>query len=259
MTLKFPMMIASLFSVLLMFPAQAAPVCPAGGVKVGWEPWLPYAYEEQGTFTGLDLDMATAILTRMGCPFTFVNRPWKRLLTEVAAGDLHLTGGASRTAEREEFGYFSTPYRTESAVMIVRNEDAAGYASITSLKDLIGKNFTLGITRGYYYGEDYAALENDAGFKARLADAGDDVTNYKKLAAKRLDGFLVDPFSAAAGLKKEGFSGRFKTLMTVYSDDIYFLISKAATSPEFVAAFDQALAELKTSGEYQAILDKYLN
>jgi len=92
-----------------------------------------------------------------------------------------------------------------------------------------------------------------------LADAGDDATNYKKLAAKRLDGFLADPFSAAAGLKKEGFSGRFKTLMTVYSDDIYFLISKAATSPEFVAAFDQALAELKTSGEYQAILDKYLN
>ncbi len=259
MTLKFPMILASLISVLLTFPAHSAPACPAGGVKVGWEPWLPYAYEEQGKFTGLDLDMATAILTRMGCTFTFVNRPWKRLLAEISSGNLHLTGGASRTAEREEFGYFSTPYRTESAVMMVRKEDASGYGGISSLKDLIGKNFTLGVTRGYYYGEDYAALENDAGFKARLADAGDDATNYKKLAAKRLDGFLADPFSAAAGLKKEGLGGRFISHMTVYSDDIYFLISKASTSPEFVAAFDQALAELKASGEYQAIVDKYLH
>ena len=61
MTLKFPMILASLISVLLTFPAHSAPACPAGGVKVGWEPWLPYAYEEQGKFTGLDLDMATDI------------------------------------------------------------------------------------------------------------------------------------------------------------------------------------------------------
>ncbi|WP_430460775.1 substrate-binding periplasmic protein [Thalassolituus sp. LLYu03] len=255
MTLRIRLLL--LLTGLLALPVQAD-ICPAGGVKVGWEPWEPYAFEKSGAFTGLDLDMATAVLQKMGCPYTYVNRPWKRLLTEIESGALTMTGGASRTAEREVYGHFSDPYRTESAVLFVRKTDAAGLASVKTLRDLIGRNFKLGFTRGYYYGENYAALENDPGFKALLVEAGDDVTNYKKVAARRLDGFLADPFSAAAGFKTENMTNQFAPLMTVYSDDIYFLISKKAVSAEFMAAFNKGLADLKASGEYRALLDKYL-
>ncbi|ASP37938.1 hypothetical protein CHH28_04260 [Bacterioplanes sanyensis] len=239
--------------------AAAAAACPKEQVRIGWEPWAPYSVQEGGEYTGLDLDIAKAVLADMGCKVEFVQRPWKRLLLEIEQGKVDMTASASRNAEREQYGYFSQPYRTESVVLFVGAGQSANYGAINGLKDIAGMDFDLGVARGYYYGEEYAALEQDAAFKSKLNSAGDDVTNYKKLAAGRLDGFLADPFSAAAGLKELGLSDKVETHSTVYSDDIYFLISRKSSSQAFVDAFNQSLTAMKSDGRLQGIIDQYLN
>ncbi|GGY50274.1 amino acid ABC transporter substrate-binding protein [Bacterioplanes sanyensis] len=245
-----------------LLAAAAQPVlaaCPKDQVRIGWEPWAPYSVQENGEYTGLDLDIAKAVLADMGCNVEFVQRPWKRLLLEIEQGKVDMTASASRNAEREQYGFFSEPYRTESVVLFVGAGQSANYSNIQGLKDIAAADFDLGIARGYYYGEEYAALESDPSFKDNLQSAGDDVTNYKKLAAKRLDGFLADPFSAAASLKELGLSDKVEQHATIYSDDIYFLISRKSSSQAFVDAFNQSLSAMKADGRIQTIIDQYLN
>ena len=69
-----------------------------------------------------------------------------------------MAASASKTPEREEYALFSDPYRTESAVMYVRIEDAGKY-NFDSLEDIIGTEFKLAVTRGYYYGEEFEELK----------------------------------------------------------------------------------------------------
>ena len=74
----------------------------------------------------------------------------------------------------------------------------------------------------------------------------------------RIDGFLSDPLSGTAGLRKEGLLEKVKILMQVYSDDIFVMFSKKSTSPEIVKAFNESLSELKKNGTYDQIINKYL-
>lgn len=239
--------------------AGVAAACPKEQVRIGWEPWAPYSVQENGEYTGIDLDIAKAVLADMGCQVEFVQRPWKRLLLEIEQGKVDMTASASRTDEREKFGYFSLPYRTESVVMFVAAGQSSNYSNISSLKDIAATEFKLGVARGYYYGEEYAALENTAEFADNLQSAGDDATNYKKLAANRLDGILADPFSAAAGLKELGLSDKVEKHSTIYSDNIYFLMSRQSISQAFVESFNQSLQSMKSDGRLQSIIDQYLN
>ncbi|MFB0953215.1 MAG: transporter substrate-binding domain-containing protein, partial [Aeromonadaceae bacterium] len=60
------------------------------------------------------------------------------------------------------------------------------------------------------------------------------------------------------GLKQHHMEHNLKEApMTIYSAPAFFMFSKRSVSPEFVDRFNQALRQMKKSGEYQKILDRY--
>lgn len=237
-------------------PLSAMAQCPDKEIRVGWEPWPPYAMMRDGRLTGLDLDMIRLLLDEMGCSYRFIERPWKRLLLEVEQGKLDLASGASKTAERQQYGLFSHSYRTESAVLLVRRT-----ATVTplSLDDVVAQQFRLAITRGYYYGDDFDRLNQQPAFRALLQPSKEDRMNLKKLAAGRVDGVLADPFAAAARLREEGLTDQVRVQMTVHANEVYFLLSRQTMSAAFVEQLDQALTKVRADGRYQEIIDQYLN
>ena len=188
---------------------------------------------------------------------TLSELPWKRHLSNVEQGRTDLAASASRTPEREQYAFFSDSYRTESVVMYIRKEDAGKY-EFDSLQGLIGTDFTLAVTRGYYYGEEFEELMNDPQFKKRIVEVNDNQLAQRQLARKRVDGFLEDPIAATIELRDEGLLEEVSTHMPIYSDDIYVMFSKKSTSPDIVEAFNISLAELKTNGTYDQIINKYL-
>ncbi len=227
-------------------------------LSIGWEPWEPFQYKNSnGILSGLDIEMANAVIENMDYIATFKEIPWKRLLIEIEKGTIDIISGASRTTEREEYAHFSNTYRTESMVLYIRKEDISKY-SIKNLKDIIGTSFKLGVTRGYYYGEDYNELSNNPNFMKQVSETRADNRNYKMLILKRIDGFLSDPIVTTVGLKEEGIFDQVAILIPIFSSDIYFMFSKKSISPQIVAAFNNSLDELKNNGIYDEILDKYL-
>jgi ABC-type amino acid transport substrate-binding protein len=56
-----------------------------------------------------------------------------------------------------------------------------------------------------------------------------------------------------------GLQNKMEILMPIYSDNIYLMFSKKSMSPDIVKAFNSNLAELRESGAYDQIMNKYLN
>lgn len=224
-----------------------------------WESWAPYQYlDNQKRLTGLDIELIEAIVKKMNYTIKFKERPWARQLDEIKNGYIDLISGASKTTERENFAYFSAPYRKESAVLYILKNNSARFKNIKKLEDIMNSSFKLGVVREYYYGEDYKKLIKNSQFKRQVQEVHEDIMNYKKLLGRRIDGFLADPVATAAGLRKVNMLDKVTGLFIVYSDDIYVMFSKKKSSQKVVNDFNTSLELIKNDGTYDKIMNKYL-
>ena len=251
----------NIFFVLLLTGILVIPgwgVC-SQELIMGWEPWEPYQYKDSDqNLTGLDIELILAIAANAGYTISFEEIPWQRQLEYLKNGEVHLATGASKTREREAYVFFSDPYRTESIQLYVRNGESAHYP-FERLEDIIDTKFQLGVSRGYFYGENYEKLMENHEFSIHVQEVTDDTFNYLKLIVNRIDGFLADPMSFRSVLRKKGLEGKIEAHpMKIYSTNIFIIFSKEAVSPATVKAFNESLIRIKSNGKYQQILKKYL-
>ncbi len=229
-------------------------------LSLGWDSWVPYQYkDDNGIVTGFDIDLVKKVMNNCGYDLKMEQMPWKRLLLHVRRGITDMTCGASKTKEREEFAYFSDPYRQESVVLYVRKGESSKYP-LASLSDIMGASFRLGVAAEFYYGEQYEKLKNNPDFKSHIQEVPEDMPNVKKIMKNRIDGFLIDPFVGAALIRDLGFQNKLEIHpMTVYSDNVHVIFSKKSVSPKTVADFNDSLKILKENGTYDHIINRYLH
>lgn len=223
-----------------------------------WEPWEPYQFQKDNEITGLDNDLVKAIFIEADCKVNFVKRPWARALKEIEAGTIDFASGASMNDERAAFAHFSLPYRDETMVLMVRKGDAVKY-ELKKITDITGYNFQLGVVRDYFYGEDHkAGLENPE-YQKRVNEVKDDIANLKKLAAKRIDGILIDKYTGPYLAKQAGIFDQIEVHpVYINSDNIYLMFSKRTVAPVMVEQINSALDRLKEKGGYDQIVERYL-
>lgn len=248
------------FSMALLLAFSFAISAQAESLKVGWEPWEPYQYENsQGKLTGLDIDLIRAILEGSKLNHEFVKRPWKRLLSEVKSGSIHIAPGASKTAEREAYANFSLPYRNEQIVLLVNADKKSAFNGLTNLRDFVAKGHSVGVVREYYYGDEYKEMSKDSTYKGNFKEVSDDNKNIQKLLENRIDAIMIDPVAAGVLIKKNEWQGKFHSPFTVYSDDIFMMFSKQSVSQETIDTINATLDSMKQDGSHQAILNQYLS
>ncbi|MBF0477328.1 MAG: transporter substrate-binding domain-containing protein, partial [Deltaproteobacteria bacterium] len=165
---------------------------------------------------------------------------------------------ASKTVEREKFAFFSDPYRKEVIALFVRRGESGKY-HFKTLSDLIGSNFKLGVTQGYYYGRDFQLLMKNPNFVKQIEEASDDLSNYHKLLTNKIDGFLSDQTGTVIDIRKEGLEGKIDIYhIDITSEDIFFMFSRKSVKPDMVGTFNTGLKALKASGRYEEIINKFL-
>ena len=227
-------------------------------ISVGWEDWEPYQLmDSEGNYTGVDLDLAAAIIEGAGYQVEYIEEPWNRLMNSIENGSVDVALGASKTPERETYAYFSDAYRQETFVLLVRKGESDQY-DLSSLSDIPRSGFTLGTVRGYYYGEEFDALSEDDAFRRQIDEATSDMVNITKLVNGRIDGIIIDPVIEV--LRDPAFMDRVEIHpMEVYSNDSFMMFSKETTTPEIISAINESLQGLRESGEYQRIMSRYLS
>ena len=128
--------------IALLVGSVAANKAVAGcydGLTVHYSNWPPYHFaDEQGNATGLDVEILKHALQVAGCKYDMQFIPWKRALNALQHGSLDIGIAASKSPERETYGWFSVPYRTEQMVMFMRKGEEPRY-SPRSLTDLARK------------------------------------------------------------------------------------------------------------------------
>ena len=229
-------------------------------LAAGWELWYPYQYRnENQQLVGLDLDILNTLLKHTNLSVNYTELPWKRHLHYIKTGDMDIAMGSSYTKEREQYAYFSKPYRQETVKLFVRKGTAANI-SLQHLNDLPNSNYMIGVEGGYYYGKEYQALITTTAFKSHIIEVLDLEKNIKLLMEGHLDGILVDPFTMQAFIKKYKMQNEFEQhSLHIYSDTIHIMISKKAQVNNLLGKINNAITELTNSGKLNDIIKNWNN
>ncbi|WP_233008645.1 substrate-binding periplasmic protein [Rheinheimera faecalis] len=227
-------------------------------LKLGFESWEPYQYvglEQQAS--GLDIEIVQAVAGRMNCTLVLQHGTWQDLLGQFRQGQLDVLLGASKTPAREEFALFSEPYRAEQFQLFVRKDDVDKY-NFDSVAQMVAAKHKVGLISDYYYGEQITALYSDDQMRPQFVESTMSEQNIAVLLDDQVDAVLEDSFVGAAIIRRKGLEQQVQPhSIKLEETPIYVMFSKSTVQPEQVSSFNQALQQLKDSGDYQQLLSKY--
>lgn len=87
-----------------------------------------------GTWSGIDVDMAGDLATELSARTTMVETTWSTLLDDVVAGKCDIAvGGVSITADRAERAAFTVPYLQDGKTPIVRCPDVERFRTVAEI------------------------------------------------------------------------------------------------------------------------------
>ena len=243
-----------LATLALLLGIPAAGAVAADGVEgetfvIGTDTtFAPFEFRENGELVGIDMDLLNAIAEEEGFNVEIQSLGFDAALQSLQSNQVDgVIAGMSITDERRQVFDFSDPYFESGIQMAVaeNNDDVAGY------EDLKGKRVAVKTgTEGQTFAE---SIKDEYGFQvvafAQSAQMYDDVKAGGSVAV--FDDYPVLAYGVASG-------NGLKTVTEKEAGSSYgFAVNKGA-NPELLEAFNDGLAELKDSGEYDKILDTYL-
>lgn len=233
---------------------------------VGWDDIPPYQWKkEDGSLTGVDIDIITAVLNHAGYDIHFKKMPWARLLnTALKNGEVDIVLSASKTADREKFANFSSiPYAPWDSVMFVQKSKRELFANVHSLSDITKHDIKLGVTRGSIYSQEYEELLKNPDFTRKLYYSSKDESSLKMLTAGRLDAVLSSNIGTLHTIKD--WNNKESILFHIYlntqndSTGSHLMFSKSSVKADDFKRIDRALIELSNNNTLKQILQRYLS
>ena len=204
----------------------------------------PYEYREGDSIVGIDVEIAQAIADDMGRELVIEDMAFESVIAAVQTGKADVAlAGLTVNEDRLANVNFSDPYTTAAQVVIIKDT-----SDVASPDDLIGKNVGVQIgTTGAIYAEDIenATVEQySKGFEAVQA-----------LLQDKIDAVIIDREPAKVFIaQNEGL----KILDEEFTIEDY-AIAIAKDNTELLESVNSSLANLKSSGRLQEIIDKYIS
>ncbi|MGD9973253.1 MAG: PAS domain S-box protein [Desulfatirhabdiaceae bacterium] len=149
-----------------------------------------------GEFVGMGSDIVTMVEKRLG--ITFLKHPsndWNAHLAALESGDCAVAPTIVRTAERETYAFFTTPYATVP-VVIITNRSVSGNLELDDLK---GQH--VGVVSGYAT-EPY--LRDRSLDRFEIVPVENVAEGLRRVAFGQLDAFVENLAVAAHHITREG-------------------------------------------------------
>lgn len=209
----------------------------------------PYGYmDDNGDYTGFDLELAEEVCKRNG--WELVKQPidWDSKDMELSSGSIDCIWNGFTIQGREDEYTWSVPYVDNSQVFVVKTD-----AGISSSADLAGKN--VGVQKD---SSALAALEGDAADLAatfaNLTQYADYNTSFMDLEAGALDAVAIDIGVANYQISSRG--------------DGYVILAEQLASEQYGIGFlkgndelknqvESTLMEMVNDGTFMSIAEKY--
>ena len=210
--------------------------------------FAPFEFRQGGELVGIDMDLLRAIAENQGFEVEIRSLGFDAALQALQSNQVDgVIAGMSITDERRQVFDFSDPYFDSGVQMAV----AQGNNEITSYEDRAGE--TVAVKRGSE-GEAFAdSIAEEYGFTVKPLDQS--ATMYDDVKAGNSVAVFDDYPVLAYGIAQ---NNGLKAVTEKERGSSYGFAVNKDQNPELIAAFNAGLADLKASGEYQQILDKYL-
>lgn len=211
--------------------------------------FAPFVFQNgKNKYTGIDMDLIKAIAKDQGFTLEISNPGFDAAVSDVQNGNADgMIAGMTVTDARMATFDFSDPYYTTNSILAVQES-----SNISSYEDLKGK--TVGVKNGT--ASQTFLEENKSKYGYKIKTFSDGASMYDSLNSGSVAAIMDDEPVIKYAIKQ---GRKFKTpIEGTPSGQIAFTVQKDS-NPELIEMFNNGLANLKESGEYQKILDKYLS
>lgn len=211
--------------------------------------FAPFVFQnDQSKYTGIDMELIKAIAKDQGFTLEISNPGFDAAVSDVQNGNADgMIAGMTVTDARKATFDFSDPYYTTNSILAVQES-----SKISSYEGLKGK--TVGVKNGTASQTFLEENKNKYGYKIKTFSDG--ASMYDSLNSGSVAAIMDDEPVIKYAIKQ---GRKFKTpIEGTPSGQIAFAVQKDS-NPELIEMFNNGLANLKESGEYQKILDKYLS
>lgn len=211
--------------------------------------FAPFVFQnDQSKYTGIDMELIKAIAKDQGFTLEISNPGFDAAVSDVQNGNADgMIAGMTVTDARKATFDFSDPYYTTNSILAVQES-----STISSYEDLKGK--TVGVKNGT--ASQTFLEENKSKYGYKIKTFSDGASMYDSLNSGSVAAIMDDEPVIKYAIKQ---GRKFKTpIEGTPSGQIAFAVQKDS-NPELIEMFNNGLANLKESGQYQKILDKYLS
>ena len=250
-----PVLIALLMTLLgsVLGPALASaqPAPPAQNYSIATDTtFAPFEFQDEtGKLVGIDMDLLAAIAVDQGFEYTVEQVGFDTALQGVTSGQFNgMIAGMSITDERKATFDFSDPYFDSGVQMAIldSNDEIKGYEDLRG-KSVAVKNGTEGATFATSIADQY-------GFTIRSFD--DSATMFEEVRTGNSAAAFEDYPVLAYGITQ---GNGFKTVTEKEAGASYGFAVAKGTNAQLLDQFNTGLENLRANGQYDEILDTYLN
>jgi polar amino acid transport system substrate-binding protein len=236
---------------LLATLSACAPVPAAKKIVIASDASFPPMefVDEAKKIVGFDIDLINAIAKDQKLEIEVKNTAWDGIFAGLEAGQYDaILSSVTVTDERKQKYDFSESYFNANQGIVVRADDSA----IKTEKDLAGKTVGVQIeTTGAI------AVRKIAGAKLKQFDTPD--LAMLDLVNKNVDAVVVDtPVAANYALQSDQFKGKLKIASEIVTNEVYGLTVQKGDPKKLLPLFNAGLKNVKASGEYKKIYEKWI-
>lgn len=232
---------------LLLFSSIAAAGDGRTIIVGGDRDYPPYEFlDKDGNPAGYNVDLTRAIAEVMGLKVEFRLGGWADVRGALDAGKVDVLQGMSYSDDRARFVDFSPPHTIIHHSLFARR----GVPGVKSLEDLRGKEVTL---HGRGVMHDHLV---ERGIDTLLVLTETPADALRLIASGKHDYALVASLPGMYLIKELHLSNIEAVTKSIASRKYCYAVRKG--NSEVLARFNEGLAILKKTGQYQAIYDKWL-
>lgn len=218
-------------------------------VKIGSETTFPpFEFQDEKTkeYVGFDIDLAKAVFTKAGYEPEIVSTQFDGLIPALDAGVIDaIVSGMQITEERSKKVLFSNPYYESGQNILVRADNN----SIKNWNDLEGKK--IGVQIGTTGAAEAKKVPN-----AIIREFNNTSEANLELKAGGVDA-VVNSVPVNAYYLKNGGGAKDAKMVGDIHRALYCGIAVKKGNTEMIEKINKALEEIKQSGEYDKICEKW--
>lgn len=211
--------------------------------------FAPFEFQDENNqYIGIDVDLLNRAAELQGFNIRFNHIGFSGAVQAVEGNQADaMIAGMSITEQRKESFDFSEPYFESGIQLAVKT----GTTDITAYEDLDGK--TVGAKVGTESADFLEKNKDKYGYNLKYYDAADQLYDAVRVGAidALMDDYPVIGYAIAQGQELE-------TPIDRESGGEYGFAVKKGQNPELLEMFNEALAEMKRTGEYDEIVSRYI-